>query len=142
MRLFNFSMNAKEVTAILKECTKLKNNQISALKDIILGYDESNALVYEAIGLLNEGQSFSQVKADFTAGKFEWESGNYKQLYEKRELHDAILAKPPEIREGEIECPKCHKKKTLIVEMQTRSADEGYTYYIHCFNPTCKAVTR
>ena len=135
-------MNAKEVTAILKECTKLKASQINALKAIILSYDESSALVYEAIGLLNEGQTFSQVKADFTAGKFKWKGRHYKKMCEMRELHDVMLAKPPEIREGEIECPKCHKKKTYIVEMQTRSADEGYTYYIYCLNPTCMAITK
>ena len=57
-------------------------------------------------------------------------------------MNDEILEKPPEIREGEIECPKCHQKKTLVVEMQTRSADEGYTYYIHCYNSKCRAITK
>ncbi len=46
------------------------------------------------------------------------------------------------VDQGEMECPRCHSKKTLVVEMQTRSADEGFTYYIHCFNPKCNKVTK
>ena len=135
-------MNVKEINSILKECTKLKTSQRDDLTNILIGYDESDDLLYEAIGLLNEGKSFSTVRDSFTASQFKWDNDQYIDLREKRELNDLMLAKPPEIRDGEIECPKCHKKKTFIVEMQTRSADEGYTYYIHCFNPSCKAITK
>jgi DNA-directed RNA polymerase subunit M/transcription elongation factor TFIIS len=136
------TMNAKEITAVLKKCTKLTAKQQGMLTDIIIDYDESDSLLYEAIGLLNAGQSYSQVFNAFSNGCFKWNSKIYKEMYDKRTLNDLMLAKPPEIRDGEIECPKCHKKKTFIVEMQTRSADEGYTYYIHCLNPTCKAITK
>jgi len=127
---------------LLTNSTKLGSRQVTTLVDLISGYDESAELLYEVIGLLNNGNSFTKVKNDITKEKFEWEGSAYDDLAAERRHNDSILEKPPEIREGENECPKCHQKKTLVVEMQTRSADEGYTYYIHCFNPKCRAITK
>ena len=104
--------------------------------------DEVDELAYEAIGLLNNGVKYAALKKDFLAECFGWEGSPYQQHRETRKFRDNILAKPPDVREGEMECPKCHKKQTLVVEMQTRSADEGFTYFIHCFNPKCKQITK
>ncbi len=135
-------MNAKELTALFKETTKLKPGQRKALVKIILKYDETEELAYEAVGLLNTGSTYTKLKKDFLEEQFGWKGHHYAEHREARAFRDNLLAKPPEVREGEIECPKCHQKKTLVVEMQTRSADEGFTYSIHCFNPKCKAVTK
>ncbi len=135
-------MDAKALSGLFKKTTLLNPTQIKNLCELILSYDESVDLAYEIIGTLNAGTSYAAVKADLRKERFGWDACSYVDFRKKREFRDTILAKPPEIREGEIECPKCHHKKTLVVEMQTRSADEGYTYYIHCFNPKCKAITK
>ncbi|KKL94147.1 hypothetical protein LCGC14_1867600 [marine sediment metagenome] len=135
-------MDAKNLIALFKLTTKLKPGQTKALIKIILQYEEAEELAYTAIGLLNNDISYKQVKEDFLAERFGWEGCPYAKHREARSFRDNILAKPPEVRDSEIECPICHYKKTLVVEMQTRSADEGYTYYIHCFNPQCRAVTK
>ncbi len=135
-------MNTKGLTKLFIETTNLKPGQAKALTSVIIEYDDPEELAYEAIGLLSEGIKYSKIKEDFIAGRFGWAGVMYNEQRNTRALRDNILAKPPEVREGEIECPKCHQKKTLVVEMQTRSADEGFTYSIHCFNPKCKAITK
>ena len=32
------------------------------------------------------------------------------------------------------ECPRCHKRKTIYLQIQIRSADEGFTNFITCVN--------
>ncbi len=135
-------MNDTNLFALFKTTTALKLDEINTLIDIILKYEETDDLAYEAIGLLNAGTKYTQLKKDFLAERFGWEGFPYRKHREKRSFRDNILANPPEVREGEFECSQCHYKKTMVVEMQTRSADEGFTYYIHCFNPKCKAVTK
>ena len=135
-------MNSEELATLFKETTNLKPGQIKVLSKIILRYEEVDDLAYEAIGLLNNGVKYSQLKEDFLAEKFGWKGNAYAQQQSMREFRDGMLSKPPEVREGEMECPKCHKKQTLVVEMQTRSADEGFTYFIHCLNPKCKVITK
>ena len=66
-----------------------------------------------------------------------WLSKNYDKT-SKRILKDIT---PMEVEEGEIKCPKCHGKKVLRTQAQTRSADEGTTAYFRCVNPlkiSCK----
>nr|QBK87590.1 MAG: transcription factor S-II [Marseillevirus LCMAC201] len=135
-------MNVTDLYALFKATTKLKFSQIKELTNILLKYEETNDLAYEVIGHLNTGITYTQVKKDVLAECFGWKGSSYREYREERAFRDNILAKPPEVREGEFECSKCHLFKTLVVEMQTRSADEGFTYYIHCFNPKCKAVTK
>jgi len=135
-------MNIVELTALFKESTKLKPKQIQVLVKIILNYNETEELAYEAIGLLNEGIEYAKVKQDFLAERFAWKGRPYLEHRQTRDFRDNMLANPPQVREGEMECPKCHKKQTLVTEMQTRSADEGFTYFINCLNPKCKKITK
>jgi DNA-directed RNA polymerase subunit M/transcription elongation factor TFIIS len=130
------------ISEILSESTILNKKEVSELTRIIKKFDSPNELLYEAIGMLNSGLTFDNVKEDFSNNNFGWKSIAFKKMRDSRALRDKIIATPPEVREGEMPCPKCQQKKTLVVEMQTRSADEGFTYFIHCFNPKCKAVTK
>ena len=36
------------------------------------------------------------------------------------------------------ECPRCHKRKTIYCEVQTRSSDEPMTKFITCLECGCK----
>ena len=127
---------------ILKKDSKLKSKQINDLVLKISEYSESDELFYEILGLLNEGFSFNNIIKNINKNNFSWNNSFYKKFAEKRDYKDNMLSKPPEIKDGETECPKCLAKKTLIVEMQTRSADEGFTYFLHCLNPNCKKITK
>ena len=122
--------------------TKLNKKEIKNITNLISDHDHIEDIVYEIVGLLENDSNYNDIIQDIKDSKFGWDSKYYSALRENREQKDHLLDNPPEIREGETECPKCGKKKTLIVEMQTRSADEGYTYYIHCFNPNCRSITK
>jgi DNA-directed RNA polymerase subunit M/transcription elongation factor TFIIS len=135
-------MNSSELTNVLKKWSKLNNTQIKELVSIIIEYDDVNEVIYQAIGLLEQGTPFKDIKEDFLKGKFYWNNKIYSKYRENRAFKDNTLKNPPEVREGELECPKCKQKKTLVVEMQTRSADEGFTYFIHCLNDNCRAITK
>ena len=56
-----------------------------------------------------------------------------RQNHQKRILKEIT---PMEIEEGEIRCPKCGGKKVLRTQAQTSSADESFTSYFICVNPT------
>lgn len=135
-------MTSETIKEILGQYTKFKPKQIEELQDLILQYDSPQELLYEIIGLSDSGMSFAKIKKDFKEEKFGWEGLAFEQQQWTREAKDKQLTNPPEVREGEMECPKCKKKKTIVIEVQTRSADEGFTYYIHCFNPDCKKITK
>ena len=113
-----------------------------SLVDKINKYQEANELVYEVYGFLKKGVPIEKIKADLDNGRFLWRSAAFTEFREQQLAEDQILERPPEIKEGEMQCPKCKHKKTMVVEMQTRSADEGCTYFIHCFNPECRKVTK
>jgi DNA-directed RNA polymerase subunit M/transcription elongation factor TFIIS len=130
------------IATILEEYTKLKPGQRKVLSKMILKYDEAEDLLHETIGQLNSGVPYTKVKADFLNKEFLWDSACFREYKDRRAMQDKALEEPPEMREGEMECPKCNSKKTFVVEMQTRSADEGFTYSIHCFNPKCRAITK
>jgi DNA-directed RNA polymerase subunit M/transcription elongation factor TFIIS len=49
----------------------------------------------------------------------------------------------PEVEEDSIyTCSKCHGKKFTKIIKQTRSGDEGYTYFYTCCNKNCKTRFR
>ena len=121
-------MNANKLGDLFEETTKLKPVQIKVLTRIILEYDDPQELAYQAVGLLNNGVSYSKLKSDYQQEKFGWDSVLYVKERDARGYKDKILETPPEVREGEMKCPACNQAKTLVVEMQTRSADEGCTY--------------
>jgi DNA-directed RNA polymerase subunit M/transcription elongation factor TFIIS len=120
----------------------IKAPQLKRLATEIVQYQEVQQLLYEVLGQFESGLSADQIVSDLKNGRLKWDSSAYKEQQNNRQIRDNMLANPPEVREGEIACPKCKQKKTLVVEMQTRSADEGFTYWIHCLNPDCKAITK
>lgn len=135
-------MNTEEIVNYLTMYTDLKKTPATTLAKVIDEYDDPEELVYQAAGLLNEDFPYKKLLAEYKKGQFFWNSAEYQEHRALQKERDSMLANPPEVREGEIECPKCHSKKTLTIETQSRSADEGFTYYIHCLNPKCKAITR
>lgn len=135
-------LSIAESDQLLREYTKLKPGQRKAITNIINEYDDPQDLIYETIGLLNDGISYKRLTLGYKTNLFMWDTTCYEEFQSKRDFRDKMLSTPPEVTEGEMECPKCNMTKTFVVEMQTRSADEGCTYYIHCFNPKCKKITK
>lgn len=130
-----------DLHGILKENTNLTKRETNNLAKIIEEYDEQDELVYEIIGLLEQDVSLKDIIKDLNSCTFGFEGIFFQSFRKTENEQDYLLQNPPEIREGEVECPVCKQKRTVVVEMQTRSADEGFTYKTHCFNPKCKAVT-
>lgn len=126
---------------LLKDYTSLKPIQRKKIINLLKKFDNSDELIYEIIGLLKK-LSYKDVLNDLENGKLGWNSIYYKEQRNHLHLQDSQLENPPKIQDGEIECPKCKSTQTMVIEMQTRSADEGFTYYINCFNPNCRKVTK
>jgi DNA-directed RNA polymerase subunit M/transcription elongation factor TFIIS len=120
----------------------IPNTKLNEMLSIVDEYEESKELIYEIIGLLNNDMKIDDIITELKNEHFGWDNkifNNYKKI---RQFRDTMLSKPPEVREGDIQCPKCHLYKTVVVEMQTRSADEGFTYSIHCLNPKCMKISK
>jgi DNA-directed RNA polymerase subunit M/transcription elongation factor TFIIS len=112
------------------------------LVSYISDYDNYEQILYDIAGQLTKNVPYKTILSDVQQQKFRWNSSIYGRLAAKRYSKDQLLENPPKIKDGDIPCKKCGLKKTIIFEMQTRSADEPCTYEIRCFNPSCKAVRK
>jgi DNA-directed RNA polymerase subunit M/transcription elongation factor TFIIS len=122
----------------IKDETQIKN-----VSDKIKKYNNPDEILYEVLGQLSENVPISTIMYDLeNTNKLNWNSKLYTNFKNARNAIDKAIENPIEIKEGDIQCPKCKLKKTVIVELQTRSADEGSTYEIHCLNQECKYVKR
>lgn len=125
----------KDIKIKIKQ--ELKESKISCFQDMINIY-------YDLYGLLDNYTDFEKEillkdLENIIKNKY-YNTEIYKNNIFLQEQEDNLLENPPEVREGEVECQKCKQKKTVIIEMQTRSCDEGFTYQICCFNPKCRYV--
>ncbi len=120
----------------------LKPKQVSKLLELLVEYEEIDQIFYETVGQLSTGIKYETILDDLMSDKTMFDSTIYKDLKFQRELKDKSIEHPPELKEGEIDCSKCKQKKTIIVEFQSRSCDEGFTYEIHCYNKDCKFIKR
>ena len=123
----------------LLKSVNLPSKQKKKILKHVQEFDDPEAVLYDTIGRL-QTEDFETVYEDLKNKNLDFKSSNYKKMQELQESLDYIVEHPPEIKEGEIECPKCKTKKTIIQEIQTRSCDEGFTYKLHCYNPTCNYV--
>lgn len=55
-----------------------------------------------------------------------------KEVLEPEEPEEKTIQNKQVVVDGDIECPKCHSKKILREEKQTRSCDESQTVFCHC----------
>jgi DNA-directed RNA polymerase subunit M/transcription elongation factor TFIIS len=120
---------------------KLNPTQINNIIKKISEYAEEKELLYDILGKLHAKISYKEIIQDLENENFgvkKWNSSVFSKYRNNRDKKDKLQDSKIEIREGDIECPKCHQKKTVIVEMQTRSCDEGYTSQLFCFNEECK----
>jgi len=122
--------------------THISSAKYKKLLTVISNYDKHEQILYDIAGQLSKSVDYATILSDLQEGKFRWNASVYGKLASKRYNRDQLLENPPKIKDGDIPCKKCGLKKTIIFEMQTRSADEPCTYEIRCFNPSCKAVRK
>jgi len=112
------------------------------IKKLLKDFDDPIELKYEIISQLRNGIAEQQIIEDLKNKKIGFESSQFSDFHSQKKLKNSQIENPVEMKEGEIECPKCKKKKTIVLELQTRSCDEGFTYELHCFNQDCKYIKR
>jgi len=121
----------------------LKKTQIKNIIKLSDSYTNADEILYDLCGQLEiSSTDYSQIIDDFTNEKFGWNCQLFNKLNTKKYQKDELLENPPTMKDGDIPCKKCGQKKTIIFQMQTRSADEPSTYEIRCFNQHCKAVRK
>jgi len=122
---------------------------IRKIVDAANEFENPNEVLYNIIGILKGGNVNTlqdlQTKClqDLKNGSLGWESFVFEAFKGDQYAEDQALEKPQEIREGDADdapCRKCGVKKIMFVSQQTRSADEGMTTKVYCFNPACKFV--
>jgi DNA-directed RNA polymerase subunit M/transcription elongation factor TFIIS len=62
-----------------------------------------------------------------------WESP-YFEAFQERYSKKIRDLQEEEVREGGEKCTRCGSTKTRIIRMQTRSGDEGVTFFVQCTN--------
>ncbi len=123
----------------------LTGNQINTILKKTSEYEQENDMIYDILGKLYSKISYDQIIKDLKEENFginKWNSTSYEKQRETRLKRDKLASYKVEVKEGEIKCSKCHQHKTVVVELQTRSGDEGYTYQIYCLNEKCGHTQR
>lgn len=121
----------------------LNASQINSILKKVSEYDQEIEMLYDILGKLHSKIQFDKIMNDLVKENFginKWESSSYDKYRENRAKKDKLASYKIDVREGEIECSKCKQKKTIVVEMQNRSCDEGYSYQIHCLNEKCGMI--
>lgn len=89
--------------------------------------------VYQICGLLlKDKKSLKNVDLIVKKGDIGWKLPLYEIPSKRIEEHDQYLVNPFEVVEGVLECHKCGSKKTMSVQIQTRSSDEPMTTFSKC----------
>lgn len=68
--------------------------------------------------------------------KIGWDHSKFNQVRLEIKEEEDFIKKPFEVEEGAMECRKCKSSKTFSYQKQVRSADEGFSTFVFCFN--CK----
>lgn len=115
--------------ALLTKHTSINKLEASRLGKLIT--DEET--LYEIIGQLNDNIPPKDIVASLKKGHTGWELPAFNDLQKQRTEKDNLIQNPPKPREGEIKCPRCGSLETVLRQLQTRSADEGFTDFVKCF---------
>jgi DNA-directed RNA polymerase subunit M/transcription elongation factor TFIIS len=118
---------------------ELTKAQIDELVNAANDYEDAEEILYNALGTLKT-HNYQTALADTVGSKYAWGSSAFSRVRETRKCADQMIEKPPEIRDGDQECIRCKQKKVIVVEQQTRSADEGFTYRCICTNSKCRYI--
>lgn len=116
--------------------------QLTMLATYINDFDKPDELLYDIIGMLMKNIPIDIIQKNIEDCKFGLDSEWFESQQKQQENQDDLLCNPPEIKEGDMPCPKCGTLKTLFIDKQTRSADEGSTLFIFCLDEKCKKVTK
>lgn len=124
-------------------------NEITAESN---SFDTPSEVLYESLGVIysgigstetaanGSGDAYERCLADLKAGTIGWQSHMFESCRKDQYEEDQKLENPLEIKDGDIPCRKCKGRKVLCIQQQTRSADEGFTTKVICFNPSCKYI--
>lgn len=130
----------KEFNKFVKNGTLSKSN-LQLLKKYANNYNNPDEFLYEIYGKILEGITIQNILKEIKEKKFGFSQEIFSKYREKRNLKDKFISNPVEIKENpNYHCSRCKSNKVVIVEMQTRSADEGFTYFMHCLNSTCRLI--
>jgi len=107
----------KNIFSNLKTNSYVKNVSLieKLKKDIIKPYD---------LAFLDTYKLFPEIWTDI--------------LEEKTKIEKILKESLKESATDMFECPRCHKRKTIYCEVQTRSSDEPMTKFITCLECGCK----
>lgn len=133
-------MSSKLLTSLFQKSQRPK---IQHLIDVANEFTSPNEIIYNAMGIIKDSpdpDTIDKCIADIQNKQSDWNLFVFKPYQDAQTLEDKILESPPEIRDGDTPCRKCKQRKIIIVSQQTRSADEGFTTKMFCFNPECKYV--
>jgi DNA-directed RNA polymerase subunit M/transcription elongation factor TFIIS len=101
---------------------------------------ENRPLVYEIVGMCSEGgveSTCQYIQAQVAKGETHWNQiiFGFKTFLVNQERHQADIIRTRDeiqLKEGILECPKCHSMKTSYTQKQDRSADEPMTVHAVC----------
>uniref|UniRef100_A0A6C0LXK1 TFIIS-type domain-containing protein n=1 Tax=viral metagenome TaxID=1070528 RepID=A0A6C0LXK1_9ZZZZ len=98
----------------------------------IVGVQTFPTLYYEILGRLMESKTQDDRKtimANVREGKIVTAMDEYEF---RRYLANDRLVRPPKVSKGAHRCKKCRSEETVGYGLQTRSGDEGMTFFITC----------
>ena len=113
---------------IYKMCSRMTKDNIDEVYNIY---------AYEKVGEIlstPEKEDRKDIVRDILNNRVKFDSVKYKLYRDKRQVENDRFVNPPEVKQGIYKCKKCGSKKTWSYQLQTRSADEGFTNFVTCSN--------
>jgi DNA-directed RNA polymerase subunit M/transcription elongation factor TFIIS len=121
-----------------KTIKKLGYDNIELEAQEKMSEDDIFYMYYDNLARVKDDEDIDDIINDNKNGLKNFETKTFEEYNIQRDLKDHQIENPPKMRDGIVKCPKCNKKKTIVVEFQGRSCDEGFTYELHCYNKKCK----
>ena len=98
--------------------------------------DEVDDIIYEMSFEKMNGKDLKTVFEMTKEKKLQFQHPSFEKISIKIEETDTFINRPFDTVEGVNECTKCHSKRTISYNKQTRSSDEGASVFVQCID--CK----
>lgn len=129
----NDSIHDPHNQEIIKKCMAYAFENKNAMGNNKQKKIDYRMLVFQCLGLVKlKKTTLRSLSQYLLEGKILTRCEAYDKMWKQQKEQDEYIENPMEMVDGVIQCGACKKWRIMVVQKQTRSADEGYTMFYTC----------